>query len=1770
MKRFSSVFMLVILCFTNIVSTSAMRTGENSSQQSPFGSTFELIQQQENTPVTTDTPTGNSTPTSPTFTDVPTDTVTPLPPTEEITPTVDYTSTGSPTASPTNENTATIAPSITPTPDNTVTVIASPTPNADATATATPPETPTPTETETPSTTPIEGLMGLQSESYSGDGLDESTWESASILPFDSALVSGATGAGTFSYPIDLPAGPGGIQPAISLDYNSGTIDGAFNYTNSGLTGLGWSVNNGAMIERNLHSGRTVNDDTFSMVFGNTSYSLIPQAKVTNISYSFNGTTYTGYIEYKSSDSNFWKIRRYQNTLPNRGGTEMDFWVAWDKTGSRYTFDYRAWYYDLPFNGTDNNPITTRPWSWYLTQQTEPSGKNIVYHYMSFITSKCYSSDGCGYSSNTTIAVYPYDIVYPDNHTYVKFTYDSGRSDYNSSYSDDHSLVHYDDLKLSAIQIYNDPTSISFNNGSATKSYNGITYNIPNTVNDDSLTNMVREYKLEYYADTEAPIFPNAHVQYGNNNTSSRRILALKSIQKFGISEAQYLPKTTFYYEDGMHLTRIDNGQGGTVSFAYDSPILSNSSAPYSADDVEGNGSGGLGTGEFAVGNSWGVWLSSPTGSIRPGGGYLFQCNIQGAGVYSVHYYANGNNGQNVTYSPPISVNGSSGNDVVAKGVVFLTPLTSDNPSFAIEETGTTHGGGSVYNCNVKQALTRYRVRSKTVSDGFWGEFTFTYAYSDGVTNDSAHSSLIQTVSSDYRFTPAYTEFRGHQTVTVTDTYGQKTTTTYAMTDGKVGSPTEVQVYTGDLNGAHTMYSDVTTNYVINPILYTPNDTINQAYCIKTSQNQSICAKDQQVFWNYATDVISKTYGGNGDNTHFTGTQTTYQYNAGDQGGQQNGNQTRAYIGVWNGSSYPQYRGIVTTYIPNLVDNDDPYQVKFLTGLPAFSINFQCPDHNCNSEYDSTNNIVNNANILSETCNIYTPASICYNDNGLHSAIPASPLLLGVRKLLRFDGDSPIYSDTTYQYNTEWGIQTGITTFAGEGSASSQASTSPSVTQKVYDIPNHPTWLLQTIVNPSGLNLVTQESYPAGSNSTYLNIPGAETDPNGATTTTIYDSLGRTVSITGPTNAITSISYHNYSPVIPSYIEVTAPTIHEKIYTNGVGESIQDQNLSVTTVDGVRDLITKTKYDTYGRVTNKDTNPVEQPQGFGFDTNYLPASSNSTSTTFDAFGRTTQVNYPDGRQESWSYSINDADHTSITDHTDGKGIVSRTVTDGLERTIRVIPNIAVQGPITVYNYNVDDSVGSIIQTTQSDPFGTSSNLRTEFTYDLGGRKLTMHDPNMGGTSIPWTYTYDALGNLIKQVDAGNNTSNIKNSTCIWYDSANRPTGKVYGQISGTVADCNPHSADPGDNKDIVYHYDESGNRDLTNIGISSFTFQNGIGKRTSMIDPSGKTYWVYDIRGNISKEVRDHSPVGFNLAYIFQYTFNPDNSVNTITYPDGEVVTAEYSSTGQPTALTSSQGQPNYVGTTTNPNTQYDSSDRLINLPFGNNDTLSYSYYSPYQNGQGNLLEQIKFSNQTRTLFSMDFDSYDEDGNLLLASNYNHDVNNYVSKQDLSYVYDGLGRIASVVTNTNVETPAPYTNYSQAYDYDPNSGLPITFTDVTNNVTKSYTYDTQHPNAVSQYSGSGSTYSYTYDHNGNMISRSEGSSPTPYIQTWTPENKLKQVSWSNNVTTYVYDGDGNLAFKIEKNTYDGTEVTMVYVDDMYEQKIATTAKNNTGKIWYPE
>jgi uncharacterized protein RhaS with RHS repeats len=94
-----------------------------------------------------------------------------------------------------------------------------------------------------------------------------------------------------------------------------------------------------------------------------------------------------------------------------------------------------------------------------------------------------------------------------------------------------------------------------------------------------------------------------------------------------------------------------------------------------------------------------------------------------------------------------------------------------------------------------------------------------------------------------------------------------------------------------------------------------------------------------------------------------------------------------------------------------------------------------------------------------------------------------------------------------------------------------------------------------------------------------------------------------------------------------------------------------------------------------------------------------------------------------------------------------------------------------------------------------------------------------------------------------------------------------------------------------------------------------------------------------------------------------------------------------------------------------------------------------------------------------------------------------------------------------------------------------------------------YTYGTK-PHAVTSV---GSNMTYSYDANGNMITRGD------QTLNWDVENRLVSVSCNSTTTIFIYDGDGNRVKKLVLREGEGIEngETIIYINQYYEKNLTT-------------
>ncbi|WP_245548542.1 putative T7SS-secreted protein [Gordonia namibiensis] len=365
--------------------------------------------------------------------------------------------------------------------------------------------------------------------------------------------------------------------------------------------------------------------------------------------------------------------------------------------------------------------------------------------------------------------------------------------------------------------------------------------------------------------------------------------------------------------------------------------------------------------------------------------------------------------------------------------------------------------------------------------------------------------------------------------------------------------------------------------------------------------------------------------------------------------------------------------------------------------------------------------------------------------------------------------------------------------------------------------------------------------------------PLSITSPGGARTLLRYNASGDVDSITAPDGKVTDIAYAE--PACP--VRIVEP--------GGITTRISyDENGSpVSAVDNAG-AVTRYTYDEHGALTSRTdpdgvvvryrNNGAGLPvtiadtlgnttrityDGFGRPTEVVDAEGARTAVTYDAMGNRTSVTAPDGGQSRWEY---DGEGNCVA-HTDPVGTVTRWEYGHYDLPVARIDAdgsrtefsydatrrlIAVTNPddlVWTYIYNADGSLAS-----ETD----FNNATTTYTYDDEGRLASR--TNAAGQTL--SFTYDAAGRLISDRTADPVNPDLDGETTAYsFDTAGRleSAAGVFGRW---------HTS-----------YTAAGLPRLTGVddGRTGWIIESvwtGAGRLASLTSPTGvATRYGYDPRG---------------------------------------------------------------------------------------------------------------------------------------------------------------------------------------------------------------------------------------------------------------------------------------------------------------------------------
>ncbi|PYM91302.1 MAG: hypothetical protein DME04_19325 [Candidatus Rokuibacteriota bacterium] len=163
------------------------------------------------------------------------------------------------------------------------------------------------------------------------------------------------TGAATAEIPIVVPAGTAGVAPKIALRYSSSAVDELPERDQAQSAGLGWILDVGGFILRDLKNSTATTDDTFKLVFGSVVYDLVLVDGAQNV--------------YHTKDDVFVKIQYVSSS---------DSWVLTTKDGTQHRFGYNA---DSKAIARGLDLTTAITYKYLLDRAATTSGVAVQYAY---------------------------------------------------------------------------------------------------------------------------------------------------------------------------------------------------------------------------------------------------------------------------------------------------------------------------------------------------------------------------------------------------------------------------------------------------------------------------------------------------------------------------------------------------------------------------------------------------------------------------------------------------------------------------------------------------------------------------------------------------------------------------------------------------------------------------------------------------------------------------------------------------------------------------------------------------------------------------------------------------------------------------------------------------------------------------------------------------------------------------------------------------------------------------------------------------------------------------------------------------------------------------------------------------------------------------------------------------------------------------------------------------------------------------------------------
>jgi RHS repeat-associated protein len=561
------------------------------------------------------------------------------------------------------------------------------------------------------------------------------------------------------------------------------------------------------------------------------------------------------------------------------------------------------------------------------------------------------------------------------------------------------------------------------------------------------------------------------------------------------------------------------------------------------------------------------------------------------------------------------------------------------------------------------------------------------------------------------------------------------------------------------------------------------------------------------------------------------------------------------------------------------------------------------------------------------------------------------------------------------------------------------------------------------------------------------------------------------------------------------------------------------------------------------------------------------ASSDGSVIKFDSQGLPVLLSDANGNQITLTYT---GGKLTQVQHSDGDGL-----TLSYNGNNRISSVSGPGGQITSYTYSPDGML--LTQVTDTD------GRVNKYSYQFNGLGYAIASITRPGNIVE-NYQYDGDGRLIGsslneqkeavsiQYDENSRSTTLIDSTGSSVGIQVNERGQVVGQ-ENPLGEANQFTYDArgyltamADASGNEYQFEHDTSGQVTSITdplshVTRYTYDPEIQSVKTITYPRGNTLsFNYDSRSNIigvmypdtRSETMSHDSAGNLVTFTsrkgdnLQYTYNSRGQLTRTRCPDGKSVTYSYDTLGNLMEISSENGSITI---------NFNSRNELIHVSYPGGIFFNYTYDSA-----GRLIEREDKEGLGITY------AYDDLGHLLSVgdtsgkeyAHYSYDPAGRISRKAIgngayaTYAYDPAGRISRLINHGTdgtilsrfdlqydasgnpVQIGTLEGNYM--YSYDALGQLTeVTFPD---NSKEHYTYDeagnristtivgtiiSYSTNNMNQYTQAGSE-SFTYDHNGNLVSRN-GNGTTTYEYNY--ENQLTRVTSPEGTWDYTYDALGN-------------------------------------------